>query len=221
MGGVRTDAISRRDLEVLELIARLGVAPRSVVMEWTGNGDRVNAYRRERRLLEAGYVVACPRFAGSGPVVRISRRGLKACGREELREPRYSDSRVRHALEVGRVGVAYERAGERVLFERELIARERAGGERLFSAELSRRRYHRPDFVLLDGPDPPLAVEIELSEKGGARLDEILRGWRRAIVAKKLSGVVYRCGPRARAAVERSMARTKTDQGKLIRTESL
>ncbi len=104
MGGVRTDAISGRDLEVLELIARLGVAPRSVVAEWSGNGDRSGNYRRERRLLDAQCVAACPPFAESGPVVRITRRGLRACGREELWEPRYSESRVKHALDVGRVG---------------------------------------------------------------------------------------------------------------------
>jgi hypothetical protein len=219
MGGARTDAISRRDLEVLELIARLGVTPRAVVAEWTGNGDASNGYRRERRLLEAGYLARCPSFAGSGPVVRITRRGLRACGRPELWEPRYSDSRVRHALDVGRVGVAYEREGHSVLFERELVARERSEGARLFSAELSGGRFHRPDLVLVGGKRA-VAVEVELSEKGGPRLDEIMRAWRRAIVRKKVGGVVYRCAPRARRAVERSMARTKVD-GRQIRIEPL
>ena len=120
MGGVRTDAISSRDLDVLELIARLGVIPRTVVLEWTGNSDPSNAYRRGRRLMEAGYVVACPRFADSGPVVRITRRGLRACGREELREPRYSDSRVKHALDVGRVGGPALSAATRGAHQREL-----------------------------------------------------------------------------------------------------
>ncbi len=221
MGGVRTDAISERDLEVLELIARLGVAPRSVVAEWSGNGDRTWIYRRERRLLDAGYVAACPRFSDSGPVVRITRRGLRVCGRDELWEPRYSDSRVRHALDVGRVGVGYERAGQAVLFERELMARERSEGVRLFSAELSGRRFHRPDLVLLEEAGAPVAVEVELTAKAGRRLDEIMRAWRRAIVRKKVGAVVYRCSPRARAAVERSMVRTKVSRGTQIRIESL
>ncbi len=50
-GGKRTDRISPRDIEVLEFIARLGVAPRSAVALWAGTARTVTI-TRERRLRE-------------------------------------------------------------------------------------------------------------------------------------------------------------------------
>lgn len=215
----RTEAISKRDVAVLGLIARLGVSPRSVVMAWAGMSDRSSAYRRERRLLEAGFLEQHPPFAASGPVFSVTWRGLRACGRDDLPEPRYSHGQVVHSLEVGTIGVAYELAGQSVLFEREITAAERSYRERMYSAELGGRRFHRPDLVLVG--EKPVAVEVELTQKSGARLDEILRAWRDAVLLKKVGQVVYRCGEKARSPVERAMARTKITNGKHIRLENL
>jgi hypothetical protein len=158
----RTGRISERDIEVLGFVARYGVVPREVVALWAGTGRAVTA-ARERRLREAGLVEVRPGVGGSGRLVICKRGGLRAVGREELALPRLSPATVRHSSIAARVGAELERAGHRVLSEREIEARERAEGKRIYSAE---RRYgkgfHRPDLVLLG--DRPEAIEVELSD---------------------------------------------------------
>jgi hypothetical protein len=216
-GGRRTDRISERDLEVLEFVARYGVVPRDAVASWAGTKKTVT-WTRERRLLEAGLIRVLRPFGADGPILLCTRSGLRATGHEELPPARFSAATARHAAVSARIAAQLELAGECVLSERELAARERRENKRVFSAELSRGRFHRPDLVVVNGM--PTAVEVELAEKAPARLDEILRGWRRAVVLKKVADVVYRCGPRAREAVERSIARTRVGD-KLIRIEDL
>jgi DNA invertase Pin-like site-specific DNA recombinase len=53
VGGKRTDAISARDLEVLEFVARFGVVPRRAVGLWAGTGEAVT-WRWKRRLRKVG-----------------------------------------------------------------------------------------------------------------------------------------------------------------------
>jgi len=85
------------------------------------------------------------------------------------------------------------------------------------SAELGGGRVHRADLVRYRGGGRPDAVEVELAVKGSARLDELLRGWRRAVGEGRLGGVLYRCAPRVGEVVERAVERTRT--GEFIRVE--
>jgi hypothetical protein len=93
--------------------------------------------------------------------------------------------------------------------EREIFARERAEGRRILSAELGDGRCHRPDLVLR--AEPPIAVEVELTDKSARRLDELLRAWRLAVARRQFGRVVYLCSPRALPYVQRAASRTKTD----------
>jgi hypothetical protein len=58
-----------------------------------------------------------------------------------------------------------------------------------------------------------------VSHKSNRRLDEILKGWRWAILDKKVGRVRYLCSPRALRYVERAAERTKT--GRQIVVEKL
>jgi hypothetical protein len=216
-GGKRTDRISERDLEVLEFVVRFGVVPRDAVGLWA-NTRRAATLGRERRLREAGLLQVFPAFGSDGPFLLCTRRGLRAVARDELRPSYFAAARARHAAVVARVAAELELAGEGLLSEREIAVREQDERERLYSAELSGGRYHRPDLVLAG--KKPIAMEIELSQKGGQRLDEILRGWRRAVVLKKVGAVIYRCAPQARGPLERSIARTRISE-KYVRIEEL
>jgi hypothetical protein len=209
-GGKRTDRISERDLEVLEFIARLGVVPRSAVGLWAGTARTVTE-TRERRLRRAGLIAVQPGFGLSDRLVLCTRAGLRAAGRAELSTPRPSLARIPHEARVARLAAALERRGERVLSEREMIAREGAEGRRIYSAALSGGRFHRADLlrVSADG-GPPEAIEVELTAKGAARLDALLRAWRLAVAERRLSGVTYRCTPRTRTLLERAIERTRT-----------
>lgn len=215
-GARRTERISQRDLEVLEFVARFGAIPRAVVAEWAGTGRAVTA-ARERRLREAGLIEVLPGLGDSGRLCLCTRRGLRTVGREELSTPRFSPTTLIHSATSARVAAQLERAGHRVLSEREIEARERAEGRRVFSAECRSGRYHRPDLVVLD--DPPLAIEVELTDKSSRRLDEILRAWRLSLAGGQFGRARYLCSPRALPYVERAIQRTSTDG--LIEIEAL
>jgi hypothetical protein len=209
-GGRRSDRISQRDLEVLEFIARFGVVPRSAVATWAGTARTVTIVR-ERRLREAGLIEVAPGFGASGRLVICTKTGLRAAGRGDLRIARLSFQAVQHESAVASLAASLERAGERTLSEREILARERAAGERILSASLSRGRFHRADLVRVDGDTGDLeALEVELTTKGAARLDEILRAWRRAVAERRVKRVVYRCSIDTRPYVQRAVDRTRT-----------
>lgn len=206
-----TDQVSKRDLEVLEFIARFGVVPRSAVATWAATARSVTLMR-ERRLREAGLIEVRCGVWGEGRLARATRAGLALSGRDDLRPARFSLATVRHESSVAELAAALERRGERTLSEREIGAREREEGSRVASAELAGGRFHRADLLRGgEGDRPPEAIEVELAAKGAARLDELLRAWRRAVAERRLSRVVYRCPPQVRAVVERAVQRTRTE----------
>jgi hypothetical protein len=214
--GKRTERISERDLEVLAFIARFGVVPRDAVASWAQT-QRTVTQTRERRLREAGLLRVLPRFGEDGPILLATREGLGACGHLELRPAPFSASRVRHEAIVARLAARLEAAGERLLSEREMLAAERAEGERLFAATLPGGRRHHADLVRVCAPLE--AIEVELTSKGAARLDAILRGWRRAVAERHIGRVSYRCSPATLRHVERAVKRTRT--GSQIAVEPL
>ena len=91
------------------------------------------------------------------------------------------------------------------------MAHERSEGERIYSARVREERFHRPDLIVLG--DPPEAIEVELSDKSSRRLDEILDGWRWAILDKKVRRVRYLCSARALRYVERAVDRVRGGEG--------
>lgn len=211
-GGKRSDRISRRDLEVLEFIARFGVVPRGAVAIWAATGRSVTL-ERERRLREAGLVEVKVPFGGSERLVVCTSKGLKACGRRELRQSRVAPGLVQHEAMVARLAARMERTGQRLLSEREILAEERAAGRRTLSAALGDGRYHRADLIALDEHGSPReAIEVELSTKGADRLDELLGGWAAAVAERRLASVLYRCAPRTRRFVEEAVQRTETSE---------
>ena len=211
-GGKRTDRISERDLEVLEFIARLGVVPRSAVALWAGTARTVTI-TRERRLRNAGLIAVQPGYGLSDRLVLCTRAGLRASGHGELSTARVSLATIRHEALVARLAAVLERGGAQVLSEREIVARERAEGERLLSAALSGGHFHRADLLRVgaDG-EPGEAIEVELTNKGAARLDQLLRAWRMAVAERRLNRVTYRCAPHTRRFVEQAVERTRTGE---------
>lgn len=219
MGGKRTDHISKRDVEVLEFIARFGVVPRSAVATWAATGQTATL-NRERRLREAGLVEVRCGVWGEGKLVAATAAGLRASGRGELSRPRFSLASVDHESAVAELAAMLERDGQRTLSEREIMARERAEGKRILSAQLGGGRFHRADLIRAGTEgSPPEAIEVELTAKGQARLDQLLRAWRRAVAERRLSRVLYLCSPGTRGVVERAVERTRT--GSAVTVEGL
>ena len=210
-GGKRSDHISSRDMEILDFIARFGVVPRHAVAVWAGTARTVTIVR-EGRLRKAELIRVVRGFGDVGPLCVCTKLGLVASGRRELRTARVSAAAVSHDTKVAQLAASLERSGEALLSEREILASERAAGEHVFSATLPSGRVHRADLLRVgrDG-EPAEAIEVELSTKGAARLDELLRAWRRAVVEKRIARVIYRCSPRTMVHVSRAVERTKTD----------
>jgi hypothetical protein len=211
-GGRRSDRINQRDLEVLEFVARYGNVPREAVAAWAGSGRSVTL-ARERRLQLAGLLEVRRGVVDNQRLLLATGAGLRACGRREFRPARPSPATLSHEAIAARLGARLERAGERLLSEREILALERAEGRHLLSAELANGRFHRADLIRLseDGC-PPQAIEVELSVKGAARLDALLRAWRLAVAERRLNRVVYHCPPRTRRFVEQAIERTRTEE---------
>jgi hypothetical protein len=206
--GRRSDLINVRDLEVLEFIARFGVVPREAVASWSRAGRSVS-YERERRLRLAGLLVVEPGPRPGERLLSATRQGLRACGRPDLAPVRRSPATLRHDALASCLAARLEAAGERLLSEREIGAAERAAAARIYSAELADGRPHRADLIRL-GPTGAEAIEVELTTKGAARLDALLRAWRLAVAERRLCGVVYHCAPRTRRLVEAAIERTAT-----------
>lgn len=209
-GAKRTDSISKRDVEVLEFVARFGVVPRSAVATWAATGQTATL-NRERRLREAGLLEVRPGIWGEGKLLAATSAGLRVCGRGELRRARFSLASIGHESAVAELAALLERSGQPTLSEREIGARERVEGKRLLSAQLASGAFHRADLIRGgEGGAPPEAIEVELTAKGQARLDQLLRAWRRAVAERRLARVVYHCPPRTRGLVERAVKRTRT-----------
>jgi hypothetical protein len=210
-GAKRTDHISSKDMDVLDFIARFGVVPRAAVATWAGTARTVTI-SRESRLRKAELIRVVRGFGDVGALSVCTKLGLAASGRKELRPARVSAAAVSHDTKVAELAAVLEQSGKAVLSEREVLAGERAAGEQQLSARLPNGRFHRADLIGL-GPDglPREAIEVELSTKGAARLDELLRAWRHAVLERRLQRVVYRCAPRTLPYVRRGVERTRTE----------
>jgi hypothetical protein len=210
-GGKRTDQISVRDLEVLEFIARFGVVPRRSVARWAGTA-RTATIVRERRLRKARLIRVTRGFGASGPISMATTSGLRASGRRELSPARVSAAALSHDTVVAQLAAELERSGERLLSEREILADERAAGENRLSAQLPGGRFHRADLVRLDERGAPSeAIEVELTTKAAARLDQLLRAWRDAVIEKRVKRISYHCAPRTLPFVQGAVERTRTE----------
>lgn len=198
--------VSGRDVEVLGFVARFGVVPRSAMASWAGTAKTMTA-RREKRLREAGLVEVRKPWEGVEPVLVATGEGLAVCGRHELSVARASPSTLRHFTVAAHLAAEMESAGQRLLSERELLAHERAIGERTFSIRLPGGSHHRPDLIAIG--EPPTVIEVELSPKGGRRLDRIVAAWGKAVLAGRFAAVRYLCSAEARPYVERSVDRNE------------
>jgi hypothetical protein len=209
--GKRTDHISKRDLEVLDFIARFGIVPRSAVEVWANTGYAATV-GRERRLRKEDLLRSVRGFGDIGTIVICTKLGLRASGRRELRPAHVSIPILIHETVVAGVAAQLERDGARLLSEREVLARDRAAGEHLLCARIPGGRFHRPDLIRVDADGSPIeAFEVELSTKAAGRLDAILRAWRRAVVEKRVERVVYCCARRTLPYVKRAVDRTRTE----------
>ena len=137
-------------------------------------------------------------LSGQPTLYTVTKRGMRLAGMSGVEPARVSPGGARHAILSCAAAVALERTypdwlvfGEPSLrrLERE---RSRPLAEVGRSAPgLGAKARHRPDLLLVDRRDRgglPIAIEVEISVKGAARLREICLAWARS---REVSGVIY------------------------------
>ena len=206
----RGERITERDLEVLEFVVRFGVVPRSAVAVWAKTGRSVT-FDRERRLREAGLIEVHPAFGAGGSVAGgdpTQPAGLRAGGAPAAAALSMDRPPLDHRRRGGRAARARRRAAA-------LRARDRRRRAIRGGADLLGRAGRSTAGLSSPRSDParpaPEAIEVELTNKAPARLDALLRGWRRALGQRKVGRVVYLCPPNTLRSVERARKRIRAE----------
>lgn len=201
--------VTSRDAEIVAWIARVGAAEPAHVMARFGMGRTVS-YRRLAALEGAGLIERSRLLYGQAGLAVVTRAGLRLCGLEDLGVARVSAASVAHWHASTTVAVLLERrqGPGSVGGVGEIRAAERATGRPVATAEVGSSA-HLPDLVVWGsggaGHPGGLAVEVELTAKAPRRLEQIVRGWRRAASQGVVRGVLYVCSPEALRAVDRAI----------------
>jgi hypothetical protein len=189
--------LSERQLGLLRWCAGLG----AVTADALAVHDRSTLASARGRLADAErHRLTCAwRLLKDQPTIyTVTKRGLRLAGISGVEPSRVSPGGARHAILCCAAAVALERdypdwlvLGEPSVrrLERE-ISRPLAEIGRLASGSGARAR-HRPDLLLVDPRGSgglPVAIEVEISVKGAARLRDICLAWSRS---REVAGVIY------------------------------
>ena len=149
---------------------------------------------------------------GQPTVYTVTARGLRLAGVSGVEPSRVSPGGARHAILCCAAAVSLEHLYPEwvVLGEPSIRCLEREKSRPL--AQIGRlapgsgaKPRHRPDLLLVDRRDAgglPIAVEIELTVKGAARLRAICLAWART---HEVAGVMYLAAPEVMAPLRRAI----------------
>jgi hypothetical protein len=205
--------LTDRDLAIVRWIGRLRFAEaRHVAARF--RMDERNAYRRLRGLVEAELLQHRRVFHGEPGAYSATKVGLGAAG-VQLPPPRIDIRTYSHDRHTAELAIELEREfGERsIVTERELRSVDCGNPDRpqyavRRGAERTRRGLHFPDLIVDRASDRPLAVEVELTGKGSARLASIVRAY---VAARHLAGVRYYATRQAIRGVTRAVAAARAE----------
>jgi hypothetical protein len=217
--------VTHRDTQIVRWVGRLRMATAQQIAERFGLGRTVT-YTRLGVLVRLGLLEHARIFHGAPGVYLATRAGLAAV--DLALPPARVDLRTyTHDLDLGSLVIELEceYGPASVRTEREMRAAETSLGvtsttRQRFAVPLAgasgqleltparHRRLHFPDCAVIgaaaEGTDGVLAIELERTPKGRARLRRILRGY---VAARHVSLVrYYVLGDRVRALVESEVA---------------
>lgn len=209
-----------RDRELVRYVGRQGIVCAAHVMRAMGAGRSVT-YDRVARCIEAGLLERHEVLRSEPAVLRATGEGLRWAGLG-LPVASFSPGSVGHELRCASVALWLgDRNGgfQMVIPEREIAFVERLEGKPFARAEVllpsGRRSFHRADLAVRLANGELHAVEVELTPKAPRRLEEIIRGWRRA---RGVDRVVYFCeGGKTRRGVERAVSRVRAEGSVVVR----
>ncbi|HEX4436698.1 MAG TPA: hypothetical protein VH061_07870 [Solirubrobacteraceae bacterium] len=203
--------LSERQSALIRWCAGLGV----VTAEALAVHDRSTVQSARGRLADAERhrLTSAWRLLRDQPTIyTVTKRGLKLAGINGIEPSRVSAGGARHAILCCAAAVALESLYPDwlVLGEPAVRRLERESSRPL--AEIGRlapgsgtRAHHRPDLLLVDRREagaPAVAVEVELTVKGTARLKSICLAWARS---RQVAGVIYLAAPDVMAPLRRAI----------------
>jgi hypothetical protein len=199
-----------------ETVALCAAMPRTVEDLCDALGlRRAMAYRHVARGVELGVLERYAPLRGTPALIAANREGQRWSG-SGLETARLSPGLVAHWISCSRAAIALEieYPDRRVISETELRMEEAIAGKAIASAVVGERedgrpRLHRPDLVVI-GEGRPLAVEVELTPKAPARLERIVRGWRKARCVEGIR--YYVASGRTRRGLERAIERSAAEE---------
>jgi hypothetical protein len=178
------------------------------------------AYGLIRRLVEAGLLERIQTLPGDPTLIRATLNSLRYV-HLPLPLAKVSAYQADHWAALASVALwAEERWGrDAVISERELRRLEAESVRPIGSCVVGEHRggyeaLHRPDLLVTDNGSP-VAVEVELTPKAPRRLEEIVRGFRRA---RHLERTIYVVGDgTTRRAVERAVRKVRAGERVIVR----
>lgn len=192
--------------QVVELCASM---PRTV--EHLGGAlgvRRAATYRHVATGVQLGLLARRAPLRALPGLIVATREGHRWIG-SGLAPARVTPPLVPHWISCSEIARALESEfpGARIISAAELQLEEAIEEKPIASAEVGSEangssRLHRPDLVVVNG-ERPLAIEVELTPKSPARLERIMRGWRRARCVRGVR--YYAAAGTTRRAVERAI----------------
>jgi len=213
LAGVRPRSAAARDWEIVRWVGRIGAVTIEQIQARFGLGRTV-AYRRVAACVDAGLLERVETLRGVSALIRASRRGLRYTG-VRLPVAQAPLELVGHWIACGAVAVALECefGADALRSEREVRVLERGRGTPVASAIFGdgpdgTRRMHLADLAVVG--ERVVAIEVELTPKAPRRLEDIVRGWRRARWVESTRYYVPD-GP-TRAGLERAITRVHASE---------
>ena len=190
--------ISRRDVEVLDFIARFGFVSRMSLMKRWGE-DRRQVVERTLRLRRLGLIEIHAGAWDGDTLHSPTGTGALLCDRLEPLASRAEHTE--HLAVLAELAACEERLGKRVLSAHELGVMQTSEAAAL-CASLPDGGLRRPDMVVLGSRVRPEAVEVELTPRGTGELERLMCAWAAALAAGRAGAVTWRCGGAALARAE-------------------
>jgi hypothetical protein len=168
------------DLELVSYVGSHGVVTVDHVVAALGI-HRATAFRHISSCIEGCLLERFTLQHSKLPLLRATRRGLRYAGLRDLPSAEVSLSSVDHRLRCASTAqlLLEEFPLATIFSERDIRARERISGQIIASASLPDNRLRLPDLAVLTDAGT-IAVEVELSPKGPARLDPLIEAWKQA-----------------------------------------
>lgn len=158
-----------RDAEILRWVNGFGFATADQIQKFMGVG-KTAAYVRIKKLVNGGYLVRDRILHGQARIHKVTKKGTLACDDAVLPLKDVNLGTFRHDMKLVDLALMLEeRTGGKFIPDRRIRHDEGLSGVGQIG--------HIADGLLFIGDEKPVAIELELSVKSRARIQDIINGY--------------------------------------------